>query len=53
MRGAARSRDGLGRPILAMPSTTAKGESKICAFTKQGGITFLVSTFSVTIRVVF
>jgi len=43
IRGAARSRDGCGKPILAMPSTTAKGESKICAFTKQGFSSFLFS----------
>jgi len=37
LRGAARSRDGLGKPILAMPSMTAKGDSKICDFIKPGG----------------
>lgn len=36
LRGAARSMDGLGKAILAMPSTTAKGESKIVPFLKQG-----------------
>jgi acyl-CoA hydrolase len=37
IRGAARSRDGLGKPILAMPSVTNKGESKIVPFIKEGG----------------
>ncbi|XP_071536107.1 succinyl-CoA:acetate/propanoyl-CoA:succinate CoA transferase isoform X2 [Panulirus ornatus] len=37
IRGAAVSRDGLGKPILAMPSTTSKGESKIVPFLKPGG----------------
>jgi acyl-CoA hydrolase len=36
IRGAARSRDGLGKPILALPSVTNKGESKICDFIKPG-----------------
>ncbi|RXG69699.1 4-hydroxybutyrate coenzyme A transferase [Armadillidium vulgare] len=30
-------RDGKGKPILAMPSTTNKGESKIVPYLKQGG----------------
>lgn len=37
LRGAAVGRDGLGKPILAMPSTTNKGESKIVPFLKPGG----------------
>ncbi|XP_045107334.1 4-hydroxybutyrate coenzyme A transferase-like [Portunus trituberculatus] len=37
IRGAAVGRDGLGKPILAMPSTTSRGESKIVPFLKQGG----------------
>jgi len=37
LRGAALCSDGLGKPILAMPSTTKKGESKIVPFIKQGG----------------
>ncbi|XP_018024046.1 4-hydroxybutyrate coenzyme A transferase [Hyalella azteca] len=37
IRGAAVGRDGLGKPILAMPSTTSRGESKIVPFVKQGG----------------
>ncbi|KAG0715608.1 4-hydroxybutyrate coenzyme A transferase [Chionoecetes opilio] len=37
LRGAAVGRDGLGKPILAMPSTTSRGESKIVPFLKQGG----------------
>lgn len=36
IRGAAMGKDGLGKPILAMPSTTNKGESKIVPFIKQG-----------------
>nr|XP_027219060.1 uncharacterized protein LOC113811493 [Penaeus vannamei] len=37
IRGAAVGRDGQGKPILAMPSTTSRGESKIVPFLKQGG----------------
>ncbi|XP_064099010.1 4-hydroxybutyrate coenzyme A transferase-like [Macrobrachium nipponense] len=37
LRGAAVCRDGLGKPILAMPSVTSRGESKIVPFLKQGG----------------
>lgn len=36
IRGAALGLDGLGKPILAMPSTTNKGESKIAIYLKQG-----------------
>jgi acyl-CoA hydrolase len=36
MRGAALSDDGLGKPILAMPSTTTKGVSKIVPMLKPG-----------------
>ena len=36
MRGAALGLDGLGKPILAMPSATKKGESKIVPVLKQG-----------------
>lgn len=36
IRGAALGLDGKGKPILAMPSTTKKGESKIVPFLKQG-----------------
>ena len=36
IRGAALGSDGLGRPILAMPSTTRHGESKIVKFIKEG-----------------
>lgn len=36
IRGAAMGLDGKGKPILAMPSTTKKGESKIVPFLKQG-----------------
>lgn len=36
LRGAAIGQDGRGKPILAMPSTSAKGVSKICTYIKQG-----------------
>ncbi|XP_044271680.1 4-hydroxybutyrate coenzyme A transferase [Tribolium madens] len=36
IRGAAESVDGLGKPIIALPSTTNKGESKISPLIKQG-----------------
>ncbi|CAL1290483.1 unnamed protein product [Larinioides sclopetarius] len=36
LRAAAMAYDGLGKPILAMPSCTGKGESKIVPFIKQG-----------------
>jgi len=36
LRGAALSLDGLGKPILAMPSTTSRGESKIVPVLKPG-----------------
>ncbi|CAG0906404.1 unnamed protein product, partial [Darwinula stevensoni] len=36
LRGAALGFDGRGKPILALPSTTSKGESKIVPFIKQG-----------------
>lgn len=36
IRGAALSTDGKGKPILAMPSTTKHGESKIVPFLKEG-----------------
>ena len=36
IRGAALGLDGLGKPILAMPSVTSKGESKVVPFLKQG-----------------
>lgn len=38
MRGAALGTDGLGKPILAMPSVTARNESKIVPFIKQGDV---------------
>jgi len=37
LRGAAMGKDGKGKPILAMPSCTSKGDSKIVPFIKQGG----------------
>lgn len=37
LRGAAVSLDGRGKSILAMPSTTNKGVSKIVPFLKEGG----------------
>lgn len=36
LRGAAEGFDGKGKPIIAMPSTTNKGESKIAPFLKAG-----------------
>ena len=36
LRGAALSNDGRGKPILAMPSVTKKGESKIVPVVKAG-----------------
>jgi len=36
MRGAALGLDGLGKPILAMPSATKKGETKIVPVLKAG-----------------
>lgn len=36
IRGAALGLDGKGKPVLAMPSTTKKGESKIVPYLKQG-----------------
>lgn len=36
LRGAAKGLDGLGKPILAMPSVTNKGESKIALTLKHG-----------------
>ena len=36
LRGATLSHDGLGKPILAMPSVTSKGISKIVPFVKEG-----------------
>lgn len=36
MRGSALSSDGLGKPILAMPSQTSRGESKIVKYIKEG-----------------
>ncbi|ESN95111.1 hypothetical protein HELRODRAFT_114851 [Helobdella robusta] len=37
LRGATIGYDGLGKPILAMPSSTNKGVSKIVPFLKEGG----------------
>jgi acyl-CoA hydrolase len=36
LRGAALGFDGLGKPILALNSTTKRGESKIVPFIKEG-----------------
>ena len=36
LRGAAICHDGKGKPILAMPSSTKKGQSKIVPFVKEG-----------------
>ncbi|KAL7061229.1 hypothetical protein AAHC03_09905 [Spirometra sp. Aus1] len=37
IRGAAISADGEGKPIIALPSTTGKGQSKIVPYLKPGG----------------
>ncbi|XP_070562057.1 succinyl-CoA:acetate/propanoyl-CoA:succinate CoA transferase-like [Ptychodera flava] len=37
IRGAALGLDGRGKPIIALPSTTKKGDSKIVPFLKEGG----------------
>ncbi|VDO13213.1 unnamed protein product [Rodentolepis nana] len=37
IRGSAISIDGEGKPIIALPSVTAKGESKIVPYLKEGG----------------
>lgn len=39
IRGAAEGLDGLGKPIIALPSVTNKGQSKIVPFLKQGKFT--------------
>lgn len=40
LRGAALGTDGKGKPIIALPSTTNKGETKIVPFLKHGaGVT--------------
>lgn len=36
IRGAALSHDGLGKPIIALASSTKKGVSKIIPYIKQG-----------------
>uniref|UniRef100_A0A0R3RKA5 Acetyl-CoA hydrolase n=1 Tax=Elaeophora elaphi TaxID=1147741 RepID=A0A0R3RKA5_9BILA len=36
IRGAALSEDGLGKPIIALPSSTKKGESKIVPYLNKG-----------------
>lgn len=36
IRGAAIAEDGLGKPIIALPSTTKRGESKISPCLKPG-----------------
>nr|CAH8830530.1 unnamed protein product [Trichobilharzia regenti] len=36
IRGAALAEDGLGKPIIALTSTTHKGESKITSYIKEG-----------------
>lgn len=40
IRGAAEGFDGLGKPIIALPSSTNKGESKISPIIKPGLLTF-------------
>lgn len=36
MRGAALGYDGLGKPILAFPSVTRRGETRIVPYIKKG-----------------
>ena len=36
IRGASLGYDGLGKPILAFPSVTSKGETRIVPYIKQG-----------------
>lgn len=56
LRGAALGLDGLGKPILAMPATTSRGETKIVPFLKEGGgvvttrahVHYIVTEFGVT-----
>ena len=36
VRGAALGYDGLGKPIIAFPSVTGKGETRIVPYIKQG-----------------
>ena len=38
IRGASLGIDGLGKPILALPSVTKRGESKITPFIHEGNI---------------
>lgn len=40
IRGAAQAHDGKGKPIIALPSVTKKGESKIVNLIKPGEIHF-------------
>ena len=52
IRGAALGSDGLGKPILAMPSTTRHGESKIVKFIKEGTYLQQVRHTEVNLRVI-
>lgn len=38
IRGAAEALDGQGKPIIALPSVTNKGESKISPLIKNGNL---------------
>jgi acyl-CoA hydrolase len=38
IRGAAEALDGQGKPIIALPSVTNKGESKISPLIKHGNL---------------
>jgi acyl-CoA hydrolase len=38
IRGAAEALDGKGKPIIALPSVTNKGESKISPLIKNGNL---------------
>lgn len=46
MRGAALGLDGKGKPIIAFPSVTSRGESKIAPLLKPGKIKLLPGQFT-------
>ena len=46
IRGAALGLDGLGKPIIAMPSSTKRGETKIVNTLKQGIMELYFHNFS-------
>lgn len=53
IRGAAEGTDGKGVPIIAMPSVTNKGESKIVPVLKPGKIRHHFFTFNRFIKILF